>query len=267
MRALASLPALALALLPLATLAASAVSAAPSVHAPQSSLDGSVLFAFSGVDAGTLATVEMAGKSYQHTVTTSSFTIQVPKVADGFQRWWANVTLANGNLSWADTGYVDVDTSLVRVAGQMGQLQRDVSSLQNKTNAQAAVSKGLAANVTKIQHGVDVLRSGNASSPAPQTQVVRPGPVGLDLASPNVMILLGIVLACALLLGVNMAIVWQVRKRNRESMVFLLALAGHEGVTPESPEFQQALAALHQTVKGKKPKKEKEAKKAKGAHP
>src|SRR5438067_11960918 len=72
---------------PLAALPAPA--AAVVLHAPQSSLDGSVLFAFSQVDIGSVATIQMAGKTYQKTVADSSFNVLVPKVPDGFQRWWA----------------------------------------------------------------------------------------------------------------------------------------------------------------------------------
>src|SRR5438445_11746375 len=101
MRATPALLALLVAL-PLASLPSPA--AATVMHAPQSSLDGSALFVFSQVDAGSVTTVQVAGKTYQHTVTDSTFSVLVPKLPDGFQRWWANVTL--GNATWRDTGYI-----------------------------------------------------------------------------------------------------------------------------------------------------------------
>jgi NADH:ubiquinone oxidoreductase subunit 2 (subunit N) len=55
----------------------------------------------------------------------------------------------------------------------------------------------------------------------------------------------------------------QAKTAHREDLVLLLAQAAHLGVSPESPEFVRAQAALEaRQTKAKKPKKERKAKAA-----
>lgn len=246
-----------------------AQAAATRVDVPQSSLDGSVLFTFLEVDAGAKATVDVNGKTYQHTVTADSFSILVEKLPDGFRKWYANVTYANGSFAYQAQGYVAVDTSVVALTAQMDALQKQLASLQNKSLQQAGSDKGLAQNLSKVQQSISQLRnatkaataaqSGNQSVAAAYQPATGAGTVELDLQSRNVLIVIGIVLGAILLMALNIMIVMQVRRRAKETMVFMLALAGHEGVTAESPEFKQALDA----ISGKKPKAPKAPKKAK----
>ena len=59
------------------------------------------------------------------------------------------------------------------------------------------------------------------------------------------------------ILGLTVFILWELRRRSQEQLLMLLAVASHEGITPQSPEYQKALEA----VKGvKKPKNVKKVK-------
>jgi hypothetical protein len=261
--------------------------AATSSYVPGLVLDGTVPAYVTGTVAGAEVKLTIGDASATKVAASTSATVAVTGLKEGLHEWTlsilaSNVTTTTRGFVLVDTRLQDIDAALAldradpRSASAIGNLTKALQALEARLQAgqrlfQANVTARLARLPAQAAENVTVFVEANATA-AGQTRLTLANPalredmqriqaatsqtqaVARDARSLGLWTI-GAALALALaLLPLNVVLVLQARKSRREALVFLLVLAARAGITPDSPEFRQALAAFD----GKEPKAAKE---------
>ncbi|MEA3202876.1 MAG: hypothetical protein QOI63_542 [Thermoplasmata archaeon] len=275
-----------LALLPLLLLLpAPCASAATTSYVPSLVLDGTVPAYVAGTVAGAEVTLAIGASSATKLAAADTVSLELAGLKEGLHEWTlsilaANVTTTTHGYVMVDTRLEDIYTALAldraepRSASAIGNLTAALHALEAKLRAdQARLQGNLTARMSllpgQVGQNVTVYVEGNASAAGAKVTLANPAlqkdmqriqaataqteTVARGARSYGLWATAAVVALAALLLPLNAIVVLQARKARREALVFLLALAARSGVTPDSPEFQQALAAFD----GKGPKRAK----------
>lgn len=274
--------------------------AAATVDVPGMVLQSSVPFAINGAAAGSSVNLTVGTVSREFVAVTGSDVFTIAGASTGWQAWAARVENGSGTDSFSGRVYVDgtvaaLATSLSGLSAQVTALSNQLAAVNDTTEeahedlddlatrmnrtlnqvmaALERVTTGagtLDVNVTEAMRraAAEVLSSqalGSRQVDDLQTAASSAELEAARAASWATYAALAAAVAALLMIVVGMLLFMQVQRSRQESLVYVLALAAHAGITPESPEFQQAVAALGHTPKGDKPKKEKGDKKEKAA--
>jgi hypothetical protein len=274
-------------------LPAPASAAAPSSFVPTLVMDDTVPAYVSGAPTGAEVTLEVGDASATKTVADGVALVKLAGMTEGLHEWSLSI-LAN-NVTTTTHGFVLVDTRLEDIYTALALDRSDSHSASAIANLTASLNafearlkagqKQMQANLTKqlvllpgqAAENVTVLVEGNLSASG-ATRVTLANPALRDdiqriqatsaqaetvangARSVGIWAAFATLALALCLFPLNLGLMLQARKARRETLVFLLVLSARAGITPDSPEFQQALAAFD----GKKPKvpKQKPAPKA-----
>ena len=237
------------------------------VSVPSMVLEDRVPFAVDNASVGATVNLTVGLVSRQYTSVTDADVFTVGGTATGWQAWAARVT--SGSTSETFSGRVYVDPTLGKVMAQLAAMnatqERQNHTLNQLFDALLAATMGganLEANVTEAMRRAanEVLLAGpiqkddvtqlTDESRAASIQANRAASWGLyaTLAA-------GVCVLLTVMLG--LFLYKQLQQTRGDFLVYVLALAAHSGITPQSPEFQQALAATgHKPKEPKAPRKE-----------
>ncbi len=276
-------------------LLAPGMAAATTVDVPDMVLQASVPFAVSGATAGATVNLTVGSVSRQFTSVTNADVFTVSGVATGWQSWAVRVTTGSTVESFSGRIYVDpavssLGVSLASVTAQLTALSAALNGL-NATNVNA--TDGLAALQERMNHTLNQMfdallaaTTGGANLEANVTEAMRKAANEVLLAGPiqkddvaqltdesrsaslqanraatwglYATLAAGACILLTILLG--LFLFKQMQQTRGDFLVYVLALAAHSGITPQSPEFQQALAATGHTPKQPKEKKSRKEK-------
>jgi hypothetical protein len=264
MRARCLLAALALLLLP-----ALPAQAATTSYVPGLVLDGTVPGYVSGTVAGAEVTLTVGDASATKVAAADSVVVQVAGLKAGLHEW--SLAVLAHNVTTTTRGFVMVDTRLEDVYTALSLARADprsAAALGNLTARLARLPGQAAENVTVFVEGNASAAGGRvalASNPSLRQDLQRvqaatsqTQEVARSARSFGLWATLAALGGAALMLPLNLLHMAQARRSRREALVFLLVLAARAGITPDSPEFQQAVAAFE----GKAPKAKAAKKKA-----
>jgi hypothetical protein len=261
---------------------AHSASAATATFVPGLVLDGTVPAYVSGTTAGTEVKLTIEGASATKTAAKDSAVVELAGMKAGLHEWTLAVT-AN-NITTTTHGFVLVDTRMediyaalalersgswymstfdnltVALHAMEGRLQASQRQMQeNLTGRIAGLPGHVAQNVTAsiVENGSGIASANlTLSSPALREGMQRiqaassqAQAVAQDARSLGLWAVAAALVLTVALLPLNVVLILHARKARREALVFLLVLAARAGITPDSPEFQHALAAFD----GKKP--------------
>ncbi len=154
-------------------------------------------------------------------------------VQDAFSGIDAAIAAVKADVSALSTKVSDLESEVgnTTVSDELSDLEAQLTALQAAiANVGTAVTAFEETNFTKILQ---------AAAPPAEEETVTAAPSTLSVVgtATNVTLAIAIIALVAIMQ-------WQSRKRHQEAMVFMLAMAAKMKVTPDSPEFQTAVAAL-----------------------
>lgn len=259
----------------------------------------SVPFAVGGATPGASVNLTVGSTSREFSAVTSSDVFTLTGLASGWQPWAARIE--NGSSTDTFSGRVYIDGSITSLSASIANLLTEINALSTKLdNANATTVEGqddltalqgrmnvtvnqildallnattgganLEANVTEAMRRAarDVL---NAQVPVTTTDLDQVSAAAGaaearadSAASWALYATLAAAAAAFVAIAIGLLLFQQLQKTRGDFLVYVLALAAKSGITPESPEFQQALAATGHKPKEPKPKKEKKVKEKK----
>lgn len=266
--------------------------AASNVEVPAMVLQGSVPFLVTGAAAGSNVTMTVGTVANHQLTSAASHVFILASVPAGWHVWTATVS-GSPPESFSGTIYVDTSLAaliadLNALEAALAATQDDVEATDA---AVAAAEANLTARIQSVNKTaretlVAILTATTGSAPLPGnvTEAVRRAAteVFTDQALSNADLdskvstlqetadgssvaaqsattwatyaALAAAAAALLMIAVGMLLFVQLQRTRQEFLVYVLALAAHSGITPESPEFQQALSAIGHSPKGSKAK-------------
>lgn len=263
-----------------------AAAEAATVEVPEQVLSTNVPFAVNGAASGATVNLTVGLVSKQYTSATSADVFTVPGVATGWQAWAARVT--SGGTSETFSGRVYVDPAVSSLTSSMAALAVQVAELEAALDDLNATQGNVTALQLRMNHTLNQMfdallaaTTGGANLEANVTEAMRKaanevllaGPIQKDdvtqltdesrsasvqanrAASWGLYATLAAAACILLTILLGLFLFKQLQQTRGDFLVYVLALAAHSGITPQSPEFQQALAAT-----GHKPKEPKEKK-------
>ncbi len=148
-------------------------------------------------------------------------------VQDALASIMASVTALEEKVTALETAQSQTVTgSLTGLQNELKALQTSLTSTANKLTLMETNVDSLVTSAAAIQAAAE------AEEPASSDSTLNTVGTGANLA-----LAVGVLVLVAIMQ-------WQSRKRHQEAMVFMLAMAAKMKVTPDSPEFQTAVAAL-----------------------
>ena len=248
-------------------LAASPVLAETEVSAPSYVFTSTAPFLVKGAPPAATVNITVGPRSFQGTASGDVDVFQVTSVPDGLHPWVVKVTKA-GTTTMVN-GSMLIDGRITAMLAQLSAIQLNLTD-ENATGTLAARLAAVEAdladltenttklrvelpeNVTKDLDGA-VKQAVTAATliNAPDPNKAKADSAAIRAAESNANLAFYAAAACAvLLLVVAWLLVREMRRVHRETLVFVLAIAAHSGITPESPEFAQALEALKSKAAG-----------------
>jgi hypothetical protein len=273
---------------------------ASTVDVPEMVLQASVPFLVKDATAGSNVTMTVGLVSISRITTTSSQVFTVTGVANGWQAW--AVTVDDGTPeTFSGSVYVDGSISALSVQVAALQTALDTledkvegtnaTGLQSEANVTADL-ESVNKTVREILVALLTATTGGAPLPGNVSEAIRrataeslggseagQAALAADVAAVQdtteeasasaasavtwaTYAAMAAAAAALLMICVGLFLFQQLQKNRQEFLVYVLALAAHSGITPQSPEFMHALEATGHVPKEKKVKAEKGPKKS-----